>query len=115
VLHIDETEIKLRTGTGYIWVCANADAAIYIFRPSREGDFLRHMLNGFGGVLVSDFYAAYDGLGCTQQRCLIHLMRDMNRAILDNPFDQDPLQRRSGPCCGRSSQPSTSMVSSNGI
>ena len=89
VLHIDETEIKLRTGTGYIWVCANADAAIYIFRPSREGDFLRHMLKGFGGVLVSDFYAAYDGLGCTQQRCLIHLMRDMNRAILDNPFDQD--------------------------
>jgi hypothetical protein len=39
--------------------------------------------------LVSDFYAAYDGLDCTQQRCLIHLMRDMNRAILDNPFDQD--------------------------
>jgi hypothetical protein len=24
-----------------------------------------------------------------QQRCLIHLMRDMNRAILDNPFDQE--------------------------
>ena len=89
VLYIDETEIKLRTGTGYIWVCVSADAAIYIFRPSREGDFLRQMLNGFGGVLVSDFYAAYDGLGCTQQRCLIHLMRDMNRAILDNPFDQD--------------------------
>jgi len=89
VLYIDETEIKLRTGTGYIWVCASADAAIYIFRPSREGDFLRQMLNGFGGVLVSDFYAAYDGLDCTQQRCLIHLIRDMNRAILDNPFDQD--------------------------
>lgn len=89
VLYIDETEIKLRTGSGYIWVCAGADAAIYIFRPSREGDFLRQMLKGFGGVLVSDFYAAYDGLGCKQQRCLIHLMRDMNRAILDNPFDQE--------------------------
>jgi transposase IS66 family protein len=47
------------------------------------------VLKGFGGVLVSDFYAAYDGLSCTQQRCLVHLMRDMNRAILDNPFDQD--------------------------
>jgi hypothetical protein len=47
------------------------------------------MLDGFGGVLVSDFYAAYDGLDHVQQRCLIHLIRDMNRAILDNPFDQE--------------------------
>jgi Transposase IS66 family/RNase_H superfamily len=87
VLHIDETEIKLREGSGYVWVFANASTAVYIFRPSREGDFLRAMLKDFKGVLVSDFYLAYDGLDCLQQRCLIHLMRDMNRAILDNPFD----------------------------
>jgi hypothetical protein len=47
------------------------------------------MLKDFKGVLVSDFYLAYDGLDCLQQRCLIHLMRDMNRVILDNPFDQE--------------------------
>ena len=47
------------------------------------------MLKGFEGVLVSDFYSAYDGLPRVQQRCLIHLMRDMNRMILDNPFDQE--------------------------
>ena len=39
--------------------------------------------------MVTDFYSAYDGLPCLHQRCLIHLMRDMNRAILDNPFDQE--------------------------
>src|SRR5258708_10532385 len=64
VLHIDETEIRLSTGTGYVWVFGNADAAIYILRPSREGEFLRKMLQGFKGVLVSDFYSAYDGLDC---------------------------------------------------
>jgi Transposase IS66 family/RNase_H superfamily len=89
VLHIDETEVKLKDGSGYVWVFANASTAIYIFRRSREGAFLRKMLKGFEGVLVSDFYSAYDGLPCVQQRCLIHLMRDMNRAILDNPFDQE--------------------------
>jgi hypothetical protein len=47
------------------------------------------MLKGFKGMLVSDFYSAYDGLPCLHQRCLSHLMRDMNRAILDNPFDQE--------------------------
>jgi hypothetical protein len=89
VLHIDETEVKLRNGAGYVWVFANFDAAVYIFRPTREGDFLRKILKGFKGILVSDFYSAYDSLDCLHQRCLIHLMRDMNRAILDNPFDQE--------------------------
>jgi len=89
VVHVDETEVKLHTGTGYVWVFANVETAIYVFRPTREGAFLREMLKGFNGVLVSDFYSAYDGLNCLQQRCLIHLIRDMNRATLDNPFDQE--------------------------
>src|SRR5260370_9862246 len=57
--------------------------------PSREGDFLRKMLKDFKGVLVSDFYSSYDGLPCLHQRCLIHLIRDMNPEILDNPVDQE--------------------------
>jgi hypothetical protein len=89
VLHIDETEVKLKDGRGYVWVFANTSATVYIFRRSREGKFLRQMLKNFKGVLVSDFYSAYDGLSCLHQRCLIHLMRDMNRALLDNPFDQE--------------------------
>jgi predicted RecB family nuclease len=89
VLHVDETPVKLHTGEGYVWVFTNVESAVYVFRTSREGGFLRDMLTGFNGVLVSDFYSAYDGLGCLQQKCLIHLMRDMNRAILDNPFDQE--------------------------
>ena len=26
---------------------------------------------------MSDFYAAYDGIRCPQQKCLIHLIRDL--------------------------------------
>ena len=62
VLHMDETEVKLKDGSGYIWVFANESATVYILRHSREGDFLRKMLKDFKGVLVSDFYSAYDGL-----------------------------------------------------
>jgi transposase-like protein len=89
VLHIDETEMKLKDGRGYVWVFASPSATVYIFRRSREGDLLRQMLKNFKGVLVSDFCSAYDGLPCLQQRCLIQLVRDMNRTILDNPFDQE--------------------------
>jgi len=39
-------------------------------------------------VLVTDFYAAYDSINCPQQKCLIHLMRDLNDDVLNNPFDE---------------------------
>ncbi len=47
------------------------------------------MLKDFRGVLVSDFYAAYDSLNCEQQKCLIHLVRDFNQDILANPWDEE--------------------------
>ncbi len=49
----------------------------------------RTLLKDFKGVLVSDFYAAYEAIPCPQQKCLIHLMRDLNDEILNNPFDRE--------------------------
>jgi hypothetical protein len=60
---------------------------VYILADSREGEIVQKLLVGFKGVLVSDFYTAYDSIGCPQQRCLIHLMRDLNDEVLNNPFD----------------------------
>jgi predicted RecB family nuclease len=96
LLHVDETEIKLQTGKGYVWVFTNLEEVVFLYRPTREGDFLRELLKDFRGVLVSDFYAAYDSLGCPQQKCLIHLMRDMNQELLNNPFDEE-LRSVTGP------------------
>lgn len=87
LIHVDETEVRLRGRKGYVWVFSNLEVVHYVFRPDRKDDFLRDFLAGFRGVLVSDFYAAYDGLPCPQQKCLIHLIRDMNDLILRNPFD----------------------------
>jgi Transposase IS66 family len=54
----------------------------YLYTETREGDFLQELLLDFKGVLVSDFYAAYDAINCAQQKCLIHLMRDLNNDLL---------------------------------
>jgi predicted RecB family nuclease len=89
LLLIDETEVGLKTGKGYVWVLASLEEVVYMYRPTREGDFLKAMLKDFRGVLVSDFYAAYDSINCPQQKCLIHLMRDMNQDLLNAPFDED--------------------------
>jgi hypothetical protein len=47
------------------------------------------MLKDFRGVLVSDFYAVYDAIQCPQQKCLIHLIRDLNEDVLKYPYDEE--------------------------
>jgi hypothetical protein len=90
VLHVDETEVKLRDkpGIGYVWVFASLEEVVFMYRPTREGNFVKEVLKEFRGVLVSDFYSAYDSLSCPQQKCLVHLIRDMNQDLLNNPFDE---------------------------
>jgi hypothetical protein len=61
---------------------------VYFYAETREGSLVQSALDGFKGVLVSDFYAAYDSIPCAQQKCLLHLMRDLNDAVLDNPYDE---------------------------
>ena len=89
VLYIDETPLKMRNEDGYAWVFTNNREIVSIYKPNREGDFLKELLSNFNGILVSDFYAAYDSLKCKQQKCLIHLIRDMNDDLLKNPFNEE--------------------------
>jgi hypothetical protein len=88
LLHVDETSISVRGVSGYVWVLASMEEVAYFFTPTREGNTIRELLKNFSGVLVSDFYAAYDAIECRQQKCLIHFIRDLNSAILEHPFDE---------------------------
>ena len=67
----------------------NLEEVVYYYTETREGDFLQELLREFRGVLVSDFYAAYDSINCPQQKCLIHLMRDLNDDLLRQPFNEE--------------------------
>ena len=51
--------------------------------------FFTHCSRTLPVVLVSDFYPAYEGISCSQQKCLIHLIRDLNDDLLKHPFDED--------------------------
>jgi hypothetical protein len=62
---------------------------VYIYNETREANILHTLLKDFTGVLVSDFYPAYEGVQCSQQKCLIHLIRDLNDDLLKHPFDEE--------------------------
>ena len=89
IVHSDETHINFQKGKGYVWILANMENVAYVYKPTREGAWIQELLRDFKGVLITDFYSAYDSINCEQQKCLIHLIRDMNHDLLGKPYDEE--------------------------
>lgn len=71
------SKVSVDGNEGYVWVFTSLEDVAFVYSETREASTVRDVLRTFRGVLVSDFYAAYDSLGCAQQKCLIHLMRKL--------------------------------------
>ncbi len=89
LIHADETKVSVGGKDGFVWVLASLEGVAYVFTESRESDWVRRFLTDFKGVLVCDFYAGYDGTNCPKQRCLVHLLRDLNDDLHKHPYDED--------------------------
>lgn len=89
LLHVDETKAIVKGKTAFVWVFTNLQEVAFVYADSREGDMLKTLLREYKGVLVSDFYAVYDSIDCPQQKCLIHLVRDLNDDLLTHPFNDE--------------------------
>jgi len=60
LVHADETKVTVRSNSAYVWVFTNLEEVLYVYSDTREGETPKTILEGFKGVLVSDFYTAYD-------------------------------------------------------
>jgi hypothetical protein len=89
LVHADETKVAVGGKDGYVWVFTNLEDVTFVYSETREGSTPQDVLRNFRGVLVSDFYTAYDSLECAQQKCLIHLMRDVNDDLCKQPFNEE--------------------------
>ena len=82
VVHQDETGWRENGQNGYVWVTASDGAEAvryYEYSPSRSHWVaLRLLGERFGGLLVSDFYAAYNLVPGRHQRCWSHLLGDLH-------------------------------------
>lgn len=78
VLHADETGWRVEGRTWWLWCFATTDATIYLLDESRGHAALdQFFVEEFDGVLVTDFWAAYDAVGRTKQKCWPHLLREL--------------------------------------
>lgn len=88
-IHVDETKINIQGVDHYVWVFTDGQHVVFRMTETRETDVVREVLAGYQGVLVSDFYPGYDGVPCRQQKCLVHLIRDINDDLWKAPFDKE--------------------------
>ncbi len=81
VLHADETGWRVNGKTHWLWCFTTDDLTSYMIDRSRGSPTLkRFFTKEFAGVLVTDFWAAYNAVVCAQkQKCLPHLLRDLKR------------------------------------
>ncbi len=78
VVQADETGWRQDGTNGYVWTFSTPNER-YFLRRGRDKGVVDEVLDpSFGGVLVSDFYAAYNHYPGLKQRCWAHLLRDIH-------------------------------------
>jgi len=79
VLHADETGWRVDGKTCWLWCFTSQDCTYYLIDRCRGGPVLKRFFKKhFAGTLVSDFWGAYNAVGCARrQKCLAHLLREL--------------------------------------
>ena len=80
VVYGDETGWREDGRNGYLWSFSTPEVRCFLYRSSRGGPVVEEVLgDDFDGVLVSDFYGAYNVHQGLHQRCWTHLLRDIHQ------------------------------------
>ena len=78
VVHADETGWRQDGNNGYVWTFSTPTQRYFLRRGRGKAVVDEVLGEGFAGVLVSDFYAAYHHYDGPKQRCWAHLLRDIH-------------------------------------
>lgn len=85
----DETGWREDGINGYIWSVSTKSIRYYEYHHSRAGEVVKELIGEeFGGVLGSDFYAAYNSHQGLHQRCWVHYLRDVHDLKEKFPHDE---------------------------
>ncbi len=88
-IYVDETPINIQGENWYVWVFTDGKRVVFKLTETRESAIVKKTLSDYQGVLVSDFYPGYDSLEYQQQKCWVHLIRDLNDDLWKFPFDAE--------------------------
>ncbi len=87
MVQADETGWRQDGANGFVWTFSTPTER-YFLRRGRHKEVVDEVLDeSFSGVLVSDFYAAYNHYPGPKQRCWAHLLRDIHDLTVLYPED----------------------------
>jgi hypothetical protein len=86
LLHADETGWRVNGITYWLWCFANRQTCYYMIDRCRGSPALeKFFVEAFDGVLVTDFWAAYNAVSAAdRQCCLVHLLRELEKVDQTN-------------------------------
>jgi hypothetical protein len=86
VLHADETGWRVNGQKSWLWCFANGRNCYYMIEYCRGSPVLQKFFTGaFDGVLITDFWAAYDSVDAAdRQKCIPHLLRELEKVDQHN-------------------------------
>jgi predicted RecB family nuclease len=88
-VHADETKVNIKGTNWYVWVFTDERHVIFKLTETRESTIVHDILSEYRGILISDFYPGYDAVKCKQQKCWVHLIRDLNEDLQAHPMDTE--------------------------
>lgn len=91
VLHADETSWRVNGVTYWLWCFATSNETCYLINRHRSSEVITEFFQEeFQGVLVSDFYSAYNAIcGTKFQKCLVHLLRELKNTSKYKDISED--------------------------
>ena len=90
VVYGDETGWRQDGRNGYLWSFSTPQVRYFLHRPGRSKRVVEEVLGDeFEGVLVSDFYGAYNVYQGPHRRCWTHLLRDIHKLNEQHPQNED--------------------------
>jgi hypothetical protein len=80
--HVDETGIPMDGKNWWLWVIVATEVVLYLPSETRGSDAVKDIFHEYKGILLSDFWSAYNKLNVEQQKCLVHLVRELRKINL---------------------------------
>jgi transposase len=95
-VNVDETGWRVGGRNHWMWAFVTDQLTLYRIVPSRAGRIaVEELGKDFGGVVVADFFSAYNKLTCEQQKCTVHLLRELRDCAKKNKTPEFAAFRKS--------------------
>jgi hypothetical protein len=93
-VHADETGLPMNGKNWWLWVITTTLFTLFIPHASRGRQAIEMFFDDFEGVLITDFWGAYNTLTEEQQKCLAHLVKDLKVLVMKGESATQKLEDR---------------------